>query len=651
MEVFDAILDFLNARKLTHVSELLKAALYDQSPEAVNSNKEKRILGLIKKSLGNKENQVTDSEAQADEVMQRLITRLIAVPDVASRADKQVDSLVQLRAFQKIVTSVDQIQSNPPVVSSKAHENPWLEDEPNLPHFGAGAVVTEAAALPSKRQEVPADDDELFMASRPTEDRQEASTIMIRSNASFGAISIDDDIPDEYEDNDDPGFEVYECAEEDIEEVSRQLAAKHNLPSSHTSSHKPNESHLKLDDSEMDLNSSKPILPRRVKFPDSKDPFYPVEHDGVTFDCYSLKVIYDREKTGFEESKDFQIVINNVIAGRYQVMEFLGSAAFSKAIQCLDLLTKQLVCLKIIENNKDYFDQSIDEIKLLKYIDCNADVDQHYVLKVLDCFYHKEHLFIVTELLRDNLYEFSRYNRENEEEPYFTVGRLQRVAFQVLKGLEYIHSLHLIHSDLKPENVLIKSYSRCEVKVIDFGSSCFIHDHLSSYVQSRSYRAPEVILGCKYDYRIDIWSLGCILAELWTGHVLFQNETIQGLLARVIGIIGPFTEEMMTSGRHVKAYFTPDRLLYQASADEAKDKDNEHLSEEMAELIRHKRRNKYQILVPKRSSLKARLKTEDSMFLDFLKCLLQVDKDRRPTSQEALRHPWMTECKYIDGLA
>lgn len=63
---------------------------------------------------------------------------------------------------------------------------------------------------------------------------------------------------------------------------------------------------------------------------------------------------------------------------------------------------------------------------------------------------------------------------------------------------------------------------RCEVKVIDLGSSCFITDHLSSYVQSRSYRAPEVILGLPYGQKIDIWSLGCILAELSTGYVLFQ---------------------------------------------------------------------------------------------------------------------------------
>jgi serine/threonine protein kinase len=63
---------------------------------------------------------------------------------------------------------------------------------------------------------------------------------------------------------------------------------------------------------------------------------------------------------------------------------------------------------------------------------------------------------------------------------------------------------------------------RCEVKVIDLGSSCYCTDHLSSYVQSRSYRAPEVILGLPYDQKIDVWSLGCILAELFSGMVLFQ---------------------------------------------------------------------------------------------------------------------------------
>ena len=305
------------------------------------------------------------------------------------------------------------------------------------------------------------------------------------------------------------------------------------------------------------------VLPRWIKFMPSNDEFYPAEFDNVIYDCYNLRVVFDREKTGFEETKDFPIIINSIVAGRYQVVEYLGSAAFSKAIQCYDIHTEQMVCMKIIENNKDYFDQSVDEIKLLRYINANCeDLDQKNLLKLIDFFYHKEHLFIVTELLRDNLYEYSKYNREVEKKVYFNVPRLQRITKQILNALSFIHDLKLIHCDLKPENILIKSYSRCEIKVIDFGSSCFIHDHLSSYVQSRSYRAPEVILGCRYDYKIDIWSLGCILAELYTGYVLFQNDSVQGLLSRVIGIIGPVPEYMMKEGRLVSNFFTREGLIY-----------------------------------------------------------------------------------------
>lgn len=104
---------------------------------------------------------------------------------------------------------------------------------------------------------------------------------------------------------------------------------------------------------------------------------------------------------------------------------------------------------------------------------------------------------------------------------------LQSITIQCLEALQFLHGLDLIHCDLKPENILVKSYSRCEVKVIDLGSSCFETDHLCSYVQSRSYRAPEVILGLPYDKKIDIWSLGCILAELCTGNVSFLNHIHQ----------------------------------------------------------------------------------------------------------------------------
>lgn len=93
-------------------------------------------------------------------------------------------------------------------------------------------------------------------------------------------------------------------------------------------------------------------------------------------------------RTGFEEDKDFPVVINAVVAGRYHVTEYLDSAAFSKAIQAHDLHTGMDVCMEIIKNNKDFFDQSLDEIKLLKYINKHDPGDKHHLLRLYDYFYH-----------------------------------------------------------------------------------------------------------------------------------------------------------------------------------------------------------------------------------------------------------------------
>lgn len=94
-------------------------------------------------------------------------------------------------------------------------------------------------------------------------------------------------------------------------------------------------------------------------------------------------------RTGFEEDKNFHVVLNSVIAGRYHVTEYLGSAAFSKAIQAHDLHTGMDVCVKIIKNNKDFFDQSLDEIKLLKYVNKHDPGDKYHILRLYDYFYYR----------------------------------------------------------------------------------------------------------------------------------------------------------------------------------------------------------------------------------------------------------------------
>ncbi|KAK9278778.1 hypothetical protein L1049_028356 [Liquidambar formosana] len=338
------------------------------------------------------------------------------------------------------------------------------------------------------------------------------------------------------------------------------------------------------------------------------------------FETFNLKIVHRKNRTGFEEDKNFHVVLNSVIAGRYHVTEYLGSAAFSKAIQAHDLHTGMDVCVKIIKNNKDFFDQSLDEIKLLKFVNKNDPADKYHILRLYDYFYYREHLLIVCELLKANLYEFHKFNRESGGEVYFTMPRLQSITIQCLEALQFLHSLGLIHCDLKPENILVKSYSRCEVKVIDLGSSCFETDHLCSYVQSRSYRAPEVILGLQYDKKIDIWSLGCILAELCTGNVLFQNDSPATLLARVIGIIGTIDQSMLAKGRDTYKHFTKNHMLYE----------------------RNQETNRLEYLIPKKTSLRHRLPMGDQGFIEFVGHLLEINPKKRPSASEALKHPWLS---------
>lgn len=354
----------------------------------------------------------------------------------------------------------------------------------------------------------------------------------------------------------------------------------------------------------------------------------PQEVNLTRLEFFSLKIVYQAGKTGFEPTNDFPIRMNDIIAGRYQVVAYLGSAAFSRAVQCVDHKTGDHVCVKIIKNNKDYFDQSLDEIKLLHFIQTKGDCDAYNVLRMLDFFYFKEHLFIVCELLRENLYEVYKYNRQSQRDLYFTIPRLQKVAKQCLVGLKYIHGLNLMHCDLKPENILIKSYSKCMIKIIDFGSSCFTSDQLSSYVQSRSYRAPEVVLGHQYDQRIDMWSLGCILAELWTGKVLFQNDSVPTLLAKHIGIVGVSHKdcEWIRAAPLVDDFFTPAGVLYEKKGATG---------------------TTVEYIYPKRTSLKRRVICDDTQFVDFIKQLLKINPAERLTSSEALNHPWF-KCDYMD---
>jgi dual specificity tyrosine-phosphorylation-regulated kinase 2/3/4 len=98
------------------------------------------------------------------------------------------------------------------------------------------------------------------------------------------------------------------------------------------------------------------------------------------------------------------------------------------------------------------------------------------------------------------------------------------IARQIANALNYMNILGIIHCDLKPENILLKSRHQTAIKIIDFGTALYEKQIYYTYIQSRYYRAPEVMLGIPYTCAIDMWGFGCILVELYNGFPIFTGE-------------------------------------------------------------------------------------------------------------------------------
>lgn len=113
----------------------------------------------------------------------------------------------------------------------------------------------------------------------------------------------------------------------------------------------------------------------------------------------------------------------------------------------------------------------------------------------------------------------------------FSLGFTRIIAFQVLVALSLLSmpNVNIIHCDLKPENIMLKEAGKAGIKIIDFGNACYSNKKMFKYIQSRYYRAPEVIMELPYSNSIDMWSLGCLLYELhFGGDVLFKSTTLPG---------------------------------------------------------------------------------------------------------------------------
>ena len=125
----------------------------------------------------------------------------------------------------------------------------------------------------------------------------------------------------------------------------------------------------------------------------------------------------------------------------------------------------------------------------------------------------------------------------------------------MLHGLAHLKKIGIIHCDLKPENVMLTDETKTAVKIVDFGSACTDYKSGFTYVQSRFYRCPEIVMGLNYDQAVDMWSFGCILCELATGRPIFPASDENDLMDYIRVRIGMPPEEMINNCRKRRQIF------------------------------------------------------------------------------------------------
>ncbi|XP_026733921.1 dual specificity tyrosine-phosphorylation-regulated kinase 2-like, partial [Trichoplusia ni] len=171
-------------------------------------------------------------------------------------------------------------------------------------------------------------------------------------------------------------------------------------------------------------------------------------------------------------------------------------------------------------------------------------------------------------------------------------------------------------------------------QVIDFGSSCYEHQRVYTYIQSRFYRAPEVMMGARYGMPIDMWSLGCILAELLTGFPLLPGEDEADQMACIIELLGMPPQKLIEQGKRAKNFISSKGLPRYCTATTLAD-GTTVLSGGMS------RRGKPRGPPGSKSFVTALKGCQDKFFIDFIRRCLEWDPEKRLTPAAALRHAWL----------
>ncbi|XP_033482600.2 homeodomain-interacting protein kinase 1 isoform X4 [Epinephelus lanceolatus] len=352
---------------------------------------------------------------------------------------------------------------------------------------------------------------------------------------------------------------------------------------------------------------------------------------------------------------DYQLVQHEILCSvscSYEVLEFLGRGTFGQVAKCWKRGTNEIVAIKILKNHPSYARQGQIEVGILNRLSAE-NADEYNFVRSYECFQHKGHTCLVFEMLEQNLYDFLKHSKFSP----LPLRHIRPILQQVATALMKLKSLGLIHADLKPENIMLVDPLRqpYRVKVIDFGSASHVSKAVcSTYLQSRYYRAPEIILGLPFCEAIDMWSLGCVIAELFLGWPLYPGASEYDQIRYISQTQGLPAEYLLSAGTKTSRFFNrgPDSSypLWRLKTPAEHELEMGIKSKEARKYIFNCLDDMMQV------NLSSHLEGTDMLaekadrreFIDLLKRMLRLDADKRITPTKTLGHPFVTMSHLMD---
>ena len=228
----------------------------------------------------------------------------------------------------------------------------------------------------------------------------------------------------------------------------------------------------------------------------------------------------------------------DVVADRYRILREVGVGTFGRVLECLDLRNSQrhngagVVAIKVVRDVKRYYDSALIEADIVEDVNRRGGRGVSHCARMFDTFSFSGHYCMVFEKLGPSLYDWLKAQNYRP----FPMECVRDFAKQLLETVEFLHGMDLIHTDLKPENILLVDHRQINrmgslvpastrIKVIDFGGATYDNEKKSSVVNTRQYRAPEVILGTGWGKSSDLWSVGKF-ADTLPGHVVNSSPSL-----------------------------------------------------------------------------------------------------------------------------